>query len=258
MTRKKAFTLAEVLVTLGVIGVVAALTMPSVMNNVKKLVLKNQFKKTYSLMSNAYRKAQADLEFVPRCYYWDKNPYGGVKCESYSPEGECNRWVMSDDTTPPDEINGPTEDCSILGQAVIKNLKIIKTCENSAYAKGCVPDYDGSDTIKKSSDDTLGDYEITQATTACRGWRKSNILNRNSAYVLADGQILISYSTMLSSAKLFAVDINGMKGPNKWGHDLFVFAVKGSNNNMFIGGNKCEVVDEKGITTNKMLLEMNK
>lgn len=42
---KKAFTLAEVLVTLGIIGVVAALTMPTLINNSKQQILNNQFKK---------------------------------------------------------------------------------------------------------------------------------------------------------------------------------------------------------------------
>lgn len=34
--KQKAFTLAEVLITLGIIGVVAALTMPSLIGNYKK------------------------------------------------------------------------------------------------------------------------------------------------------------------------------------------------------------------------------
>lgn len=33
MTKMKAFTLAEVLITLGIIGVVAAMTMPTLMNS---------------------------------------------------------------------------------------------------------------------------------------------------------------------------------------------------------------------------------
>ncbi len=37
---KKAFTLAEVLITLGIIGVVAALTLPSLITNYKVKVLK--------------------------------------------------------------------------------------------------------------------------------------------------------------------------------------------------------------------------
>ena len=43
--RRVAFTLAEVLITLGIIGVVAAMTMPVLFANYQKLVLKNQFKK---------------------------------------------------------------------------------------------------------------------------------------------------------------------------------------------------------------------
>ena len=49
----KAFTLAEVLITLGVIGVVAALTIPSLVNSYRSLVLQTQFKKVYSILSQA-------------------------------------------------------------------------------------------------------------------------------------------------------------------------------------------------------------
>ena len=41
---KNAFTLAEVLVTLGIIGVVAALTIPALIANYRNMVLENQFK----------------------------------------------------------------------------------------------------------------------------------------------------------------------------------------------------------------------
>ena len=42
---KLAFTLAEVLITLGIIGVVAALTIPSLINNYKAKRLHTQFLK---------------------------------------------------------------------------------------------------------------------------------------------------------------------------------------------------------------------
>jgi prepilin-type N-terminal cleavage/methylation domain-containing protein len=45
---KKAFTLTEVLITLGIIGVVSALTLPSVIANRRAKVLETQFKKSYS------------------------------------------------------------------------------------------------------------------------------------------------------------------------------------------------------------------
>ena len=46
----RAFTLAEVLVTLGIIGVVAAMTMPTLINNQRKAVLSSQFKKQYNVL----------------------------------------------------------------------------------------------------------------------------------------------------------------------------------------------------------------
>ena len=47
-SRKIAFTLAEVLITLGIIGVVAALTLPTVINNVHHKELETALKKQYS------------------------------------------------------------------------------------------------------------------------------------------------------------------------------------------------------------------
>ena len=54
------FTLAEVLITLGIIGVVAALTMPSLINNYRKQVLVTQFKKEVNFVQNSLRKVMAD------------------------------------------------------------------------------------------------------------------------------------------------------------------------------------------------------
>ena len=52
--RRAAFTLAEVLITLGIIGVVAAMTMPSLINSTQKQELVAQYKKVYSVLSQAY------------------------------------------------------------------------------------------------------------------------------------------------------------------------------------------------------------
>lgn len=48
-----AFTLAEVLITLGIIGVVAAITIPTIISNVDKQTRKSQFMREYSLLSSA-------------------------------------------------------------------------------------------------------------------------------------------------------------------------------------------------------------
>lgn len=50
---KRGFTLAEVLITLGIIGVVAALTIPSFLSNYQKRVLTTQLQKAYSEISQA-------------------------------------------------------------------------------------------------------------------------------------------------------------------------------------------------------------
>ena len=49
--RRVAFTLAEVLITLGIIGIVAALTIPTLITNYQKKVLKTQFMKKYAEIS---------------------------------------------------------------------------------------------------------------------------------------------------------------------------------------------------------------
>ena len=56
----KGFTLAEVLITLGIIGVVAALTLPSLIQNYQKQVWVQQLKKTVSVFENGFKKAMAD------------------------------------------------------------------------------------------------------------------------------------------------------------------------------------------------------
>ncbi len=51
--KKFAFTLAEVLITLGIIGVVAALTLPTVIQNYQEKQLTTAWKKAYSDVANA-------------------------------------------------------------------------------------------------------------------------------------------------------------------------------------------------------------
>ncbi len=54
---KKGFTLAEVLITLGIIGVVAALTLPSLIQNYREQAIVARVKKFYSVFSQAYAMA---------------------------------------------------------------------------------------------------------------------------------------------------------------------------------------------------------
>lgn len=60
--KRMAFTLAEVLITLGIIGVVAAITLPTLINNYQKMVWVNQLKKSISIVENGFKLAMAEDE----------------------------------------------------------------------------------------------------------------------------------------------------------------------------------------------------
>lgn len=55
-----AFTLAEVLITLGIIGIVAAITLPSLINNQRNKALQTALKKAYSRHSEALMLVKAE------------------------------------------------------------------------------------------------------------------------------------------------------------------------------------------------------
>ena len=57
---KFAFTLAEVLITLGIIGVVAALTIPGLINHYKAQRLRTQFLESYSIVQQVFKQMEAD------------------------------------------------------------------------------------------------------------------------------------------------------------------------------------------------------
>lgn len=59
-----AFTLAEILITLGIVGVVASLTIPGLIAGYKRHVLETQFKKAYSLIQNAHLLMQNDYPML--------------------------------------------------------------------------------------------------------------------------------------------------------------------------------------------------
>lgn len=113
-TKKAAFTLAEVLITLGIIGVVAAMTIPSLIQNYQEKVLANQFKKSYSMFSQVLNQVLVDNDMsVPSCYY--------------------NQHQTSYDFSA----------CNEVSAAVLKKLNVVKTCEKKSYENGCIPKYSG-------------------------------------------------------------------------------------------------------------------
>ena len=63
MTKRFGFTLAEVLITLGIIGVVCAMTIPTLIANTNSAKFRAQFKKTLSTLNQAGLMAQAQYDF---------------------------------------------------------------------------------------------------------------------------------------------------------------------------------------------------
>lgn len=57
---KVGFTLAEILITLGIIGVVAAMTIPALMENIRDVRYRSQFFKSYALIQQTLKKMEAD------------------------------------------------------------------------------------------------------------------------------------------------------------------------------------------------------
>lgn len=57
---KLAFTLAEVLITLGIIGVVAAMTVPTLVSKVSKREIETKLKEDYSILAQVNKMMIAD------------------------------------------------------------------------------------------------------------------------------------------------------------------------------------------------------
>ena len=187
---KVAFTLAEVLITLGIIGVVAAMTMPALVANYQKKSLATQTQKFYSMMSQAVKQYMADegvddLKNTPLA----SNNYGNY--------------------TSPEEI-------ASIRDFVTKYLKVAEECDHEA--NNCFAEkyraWDGGET-------EYGNF----TTGADRDYRRD--------YVLTDGSVIrIGYNGPIE----IYVDVNGKKGPNRVGYDLWFMDI-------FYDG----VIDESGV-----------
>ena len=78
--RKAAFTLAEVLITIGIIGVVAAMTLPTLVNKYQQKQSIAQLQKVYSVLNQAFRRSEADNE---SSIYWDTSKGSQVFFNTY-------------------------------------------------------------------------------------------------------------------------------------------------------------------------------
>ena len=82
-SRKAAFTMAEVLITLGIIGIIAAMTLPNLIGNYKMLTYEVAFKKQYALLQNTMNLLTVDN--------------GTNRCYTYFRQGDTSYQFLTDD-----------------------------------------------------------------------------------------------------------------------------------------------------------------
>ena len=171
-----AFTLAEVLITLAIIGVVVAMTMPTLIQNHQKKSLEVATKKFYSMMSQAVKQYMAD-EGV------DDLRNTALASDNY------------EDTASPEAI-------SSIRNFVTKYLKVVKECDHNA------------------NDCFAQQYKLWNGQII-----DYNIFNSYSVYtnfiVLSDGAVIALGYNLTGSPIRILVDVNGKKGPNRAGYDLW-------------------------------------
>ena len=169
---KKAFTLAEVLITLGIIGVVAALVMPSLISNYKKQETVSRLKKGYNTLSNALRLSEVD-------------------------NGDYETWDIASDI-------GVQNYFDKYWKPYLKTAQLCTTTNRCGY----------------SSDQYSWRY---------RNSNTNNMLALDNTYGTSfkfmDGIFVCvrAFSGSSVSSSLIFIDINGAKGPNVLGTDVFQF-----------------------------------
>ena len=186
--KKPAFTLAEVLITLGIIGIVAALNMPMLISNYQKEVAVTQLKKSYSLWSQAFQKILADegVERLSDTQLW-----------SYI-EGTCDNNLNSGDTC------GHTKFIPEL-KKYIKFEAGMGKLEYGSYK-------DTKTYLIKTNDGTiLRSFYFSKSATH----QDTETCNK----------IKELGGNICSKVGGFLVDINGDKKPNEDGKDLFEFFI---------------------------------
>ncbi|MCD8024900.1 MAG: type II secretion system GspH family protein, partial [Candidatus Gastranaerophilales bacterium] len=253
---KAAFTLAETLITLAIIGVVAAMTIPAVLNHGKRVGYRTAAFKAMSTLNDAIILYRSEYGEPAKCAYWDTNPYSSTgtctaQCTGYTEEGNCQGHTCKETGgSLPSDYSGNFGDCKKLFDFFTENLNITKYCTSDAYENGCIPYYGGNDTVYLSKNPSADSVAVNKSTSGCAGFRQSNILSRR-AFVTNDGLIYVPYSYF---TPIFIVDTNGFAGPNRFGYDLIFLTFKaklGDDPKVFTGG--CEIVESGGITTSKLL-----
>ena len=206
-TKKSAFTLAEVLITLGIIGVIAALTIPSLIAKYQDKVLIQQTKKAFSVFQNGLALASQD------------NGTPGDNSLTFS-KGQSSSTVTKNLSK---YFNG-AQVCANASQ---------KGCSQFFYqcARG-VPQYNNAgeavyDNVACGvypklilADGTI--FAISSNAVSCENTRYTGI-NKNTAgeIIYNDDGTPSTYDYYSANCANVIMDANGVKGPNQYGRDVY-------------------------------------
>ena len=232
-TRRVGFTLAEVLITLGIIGIVSAMTIPTLISKYQEMVFTAQFKKAYATINEAFRLAAIDFGSTsPRCGYWISNPYNG-KLQGVQFVQELGKWCYLKDgefVPLPNDYNGPSQDCNTYKNLVLNRLKIAKVCKGNGLEDGCIakPGYKGLYESYKEIYPNLTEEGYKELNPNTNGYDSNTLNKKVHIYLLQNGMSIFSPENGSNGfyTMNFTVDINGLAGPNKWGYDLYRFSTK--------------------------------
>ena len=217
--RSVAFTLAEVLITLGIIGVVAALTLPSIINKFQMKTFEVAFKKEYSVLNNTIDYLQLE-ENINDCYL-----KLSICPTATSPNNTCYKSVDAD--------------CSALKQGLVNKLKLTQISKSDiSYPKREQVLKDGGVAVNVTAS-----YDAAQAYS--------------SAFLLPDGAILMFAQIPYSNSPYslyFILDVNGKKGPNKWGYDVFFLTLSQKNGKLRLTDEYASISQKGGRLPRTILL----
>ena len=212
--QNSAFTLAEVLITLGIIGVVAAITMPTLIQNYQKQVYVTGIKKGISVFQNMIKKMQADEE---------ASSIGTIKIFS---EGVCE---SDDESCEYPWMGNP----SVFEDIIPKYLNVVKICKNEECNR-CT-----NASIRCNSNNVCtywkGDTDepIHYILASILAISSSDTENTTRGFYTSDGMIFYFAPFGSTPSIAVAIDINGDKGPNTIGRDIVSFAFFKSNGKFY-------------------------
>lgn len=202
--RKKGFTLAEVLITLGIIGIVAAMTLPALMSKYKEQELATRTKKTYSVINQAIQKYQADSETIGDVTgLFDTTKTSAQTVDDFSkyftPVRICKTGCK--------DLSYEIKYSSALEGDTGKN----ESSNMGYYPKFVLPDGAVISILQENG---------CNRTYTSNAYNSDGSLKRNP-----DGTIVTYNDTQTSCASIF-FDVNGPALPNQFGRDVFEMRIR--------------------------------